>query len=271
MFLALYMYVKQTVQTTYIRFLQHLSIYAAYNPLQKLLITPKKKKFVWPKQVDRFDVITRHGKVRVYKYGLGSPVWLIHNWNGAGSDYWPLMRRLEQKGIASITFDFPAHGHNCTSQVSLKKMVEAFDDISQTMLRPKVVVAHGLATTIVAKSHWIQGYKGNFVFVSPWFNVISMWKKLLSHLKINKKLLDIYQTRAVGVTRKYLSFDAKDTLRNVSGEISILLSKSHAHCEELSQLNSPENKNLKIKTLQQQSCAKIINSNAIVHSISHHY
>lgn len=263
------MYVKQSIQTTYIRFLQHLSIYAAYNPLQKLLITPKKKKFTWPKQVEQFKVLTRHGEVCVYKYGVGSPVWLIHHWNGAGSDFWPLMRRLEQKGIASLTFDFPAHGHNNNSQVSMKKMVEAFDDISKTMLRPKVIVAHGLAATIVAKSNWLMGYKGNLVLVSPCFNLLNMWKKLLNHLKINNKLLDIYLTRAVGVTRKYLVFDAKDTLKNVSGKVSILLSTSHLNRDELKQLTSADSHKLTIKKLEQKSCAKIINSNAIVHSISH--
>jgi len=155
---------------------------------RKVLMKPVQRKNNWPKEVVQTDCITRHGLAKIYKFGEGKPIWLVHGWSGSGFQFWPLMQKLADKGFSTITFDLPAHGYSEGELSSLPKMIQAFDDISQSIEAPGMVIAHSMGASVIANSQWIKDYNNDIMLIAPLLKTFNLLQETVHRTGFDQKL-----------------------------------------------------------------------------------
>jgi len=195
----------------------------AFKIAKIALFKPKRKPSYWPRLVTQFDTKTRYGAVKTYKYGEGKCIWLIHGWSGCAFDYWPLMQKLSEKGYSTISFDFPAHGKSSGNQSSLPQMIKAFDDVSQNLFSPHIVVAHGLGASAMANSQWFESYDKDLLLISPILDAFFFLQNLIFHSKFDDELFK--QTIDNISRQEKMDFTALGTipqLRACTGQLKII-------------------------------------------------
>jgi len=155
---------------------------------RKVLMKPVQRKNTWPKEVIQTDCITRHGIAKIYKFGEGKPIWLVHGWSGSGFQFWPLMQKLADKGFSTITFDLPAHGYSEGELSSLPKMIQAYDDISESLEAPGMVIAHSMGASVIANSQWIKDYNSDIMLIAPLLKTFDLLQETVNRTGFDQQL-----------------------------------------------------------------------------------
>jgi len=179
-----------TMMRAFSKFLLLLAPSVALKLTQKFICKPIRKPSNWPKQVKQFNTMTRHGKVRTYKYGSGKTIWLVHGWSGSAFQFWPLMQRLADKGFEVISFDLPGHGQSQGHYSSLPKMIRAFDDISASLLQPQQVITHALGASVVANSQWFKSYHQELFVIAPVLKYFELLQTKINKIGLDQQLFD---------------------------------------------------------------------------------
>jgi predicted alpha/beta hydrolase family esterase len=157
---------------------------------RKVLTKPVQRKNTWPNKVIQSECTTKHGKVKIYQYGEGKPIWLVHGWSGAGFQFWPLMQKLADKGFSTFTFDLPAHGYSEGEFSSLPKMIQAFDDISEAIQAPSMVIAHSMGASVIANSAWMKSYKSDIMLISPLLKTFDLLQETVNKTGFDQVLFE---------------------------------------------------------------------------------
>jgi len=190
---------------------------------RKVLMKPAQRKNSWPKEVIQTECITRHGKAKIYQYGEGKPIWLVHGWSGSGFQFWPLMQKLADKGFSTITFDLPAHGYSEGELSSLPKMIQAFDDISHTIEAPGMVVAHSMGASVIANSQWIKNYNNDIMLIAPLLKTYSLLQETVNRtgfdqVLFNRIIQEVYEQDKMHVNK----LNAGQHFVNFTGNIKMI-------------------------------------------------
>ncbi len=61
---------------------------------------------------DNFQIKVHDNTVQCWQWGEGPIILAVHGWNGAGTNLYPFIHPLMDKGFAVVTFDAPAHGQS---------------------------------------------------------------------------------------------------------------------------------------------------------------
>jgi len=154
------------------------------------LFKPKRKPSYWPKHVKEFDIRTRYGQLKAYRYGEGKCIWLVHGWSGSAFDFWPLMQKLAEQGYSTISFDFPAHGSSQGKFSNLPQMIKVFDDVSKNLFAPKMVIAHGIGASAIANSKWFKSYHEDLLLISPVLDIYQFMKNRVYHSGFDQELFN---------------------------------------------------------------------------------
>ncbi|KGJ97445.1 alpha/beta hydrolase [Colwellia psychrerythraea] len=149
---------------------------------KKVFFRPKRKYSNWPNHVKQFEVNTRYGQLKAYKYGEGKCIWLVHGWSGSAFDFWPLMQKLAEKGYSAISFDFPAHGNSQGKFCTLPQMIKVFDDVSAGLFSPSMVISHGMGASVIANSNWFKNYHQDLLLISP---ILDIYLLLQSRVRLS--------------------------------------------------------------------------------------
>ena len=225
---------KITLMQSFSKCLLMLSPSYALKLTQKLLCKPIRKQSRWPKQVKQFNIMTRHGKARVYKYGEGKTVWLIHGWSGSAHQFWPLMQRLADKGYEVIAFDLPGHGQSQGHYSSLPKMIRAFDDVSASLPSPQLVVTHALGASVLANSQWFKDYHRELFLIAPVLKYYELLQNKVKRIGLDKQLLDILVHHSYSREKMLITeLNALPKLQTFTGKIKV------AH-DKIDELSTPE-------------------------------
>ncbi|MCP3099066.1 lysophospholipase [Myxococcus sp. K15C18031901] len=109
----------------------------------------------------------RGEQVRVWSWGEGPRVLLVHGWSGYGGQLTAFVEPLVAAGFSVVTYDAPGHGQSSGRTSSLPELAEFVADVARATGGPYAVVAHslGAAATAVAMRNGMK--VGRAVFVSP--------------------------------------------------------------------------------------------------------
>lgn len=162
----------------------------ALKVAKKTFFRPKKKSSNWPNHVKKFEMHSRYGRLKFYKYGEGKCIWLVHGWSGSAFDFWPLMQKLAEKGYSTIAFDFPAHGNSQGKFCTLPQMIKAFDDVSVNLLSPNIVISHGMAASVIANSKWFKSYNKDLLLIAPVLDIYQLLQNRIYHSGFDKELFE---------------------------------------------------------------------------------
>jgi len=190
---------------------------------RKVLMQPVQRKNTWPKEVEKTECITRHGVAKIYKFGEGKPIWLVHGWSGSGYQFWPLMQKLADKGFSTITFDLPAHGYSEGELSSLPKMIQAFDDISGAIEAPGMVIAHSMGASVIANSQWFKNYNNDIMLIAPLLKTYDLLQETVNRTGFDQVLFEriiqeVYEQDKMQVSK----LDASKHFINFNGNIKMI-------------------------------------------------
>lgn len=236
----------------------------------KSLLTPKRIQSKWPARVKQFNTPTRYGNVKTYQYGEGKSVWLVHGWSNSAFSFWPLMQSLAERGYACTTFDFPAHGLSKGQQTSLPQMIKAFEDVSDVLLDPSMIIAHSTGASIVANSCFFERFNRDLLLVSPVLNSYSLMNKIAKNTGIEQQLFDEVIHDLFKKEKLFLpDLNVSQKLASYYGELTII----HDKQDDISPFSQSEKLSLKSeiplistnnlghhKILKSKSIVKVIES-----------
>jgi hypothetical protein len=240
----------------------------------KILLTPKRVENKWPSHVKQFEIKTRYGKVKTYKYGDGKCIWLVHGWSSSAFDFWPLMQQLVERGYSCISFDSPAHGLSQGKQSSLPQMIRVFEDLSSSLFAPNMVITHAMGASIVANSKWFKQYESDLLLISPVLDSYELLQKLVINSGFDQTLFDEVIQDIHKQDNLYLpDLNATNKLKEFNGQLKIIhdkndlfapLSKSKLLCEQSKAILITTNKLGHSKILRSKNILKVIESYVVI-------
>jgi len=215
--------IKKSIVSFFSRSLRIIAPNIAMKLARKVLLVPSKRQNKWPSHVERFSVPTRHGNMQAYKYGEGKSVWLIHGWSGSGYQFWPLMQKLADKGFCTITFDLPAHGFSDGKYSSLPKMIQSFDDISQSLFEPSLVITHSMGASVLANCQWFQKYDRDVMLIAPLLETYNLLQSAVDNTGFDQVLFNnIIDEVRKNENMDVPSLNAIPLFKNFSGNLKII-------------------------------------------------
>lgn len=95
---------------------------------------------------DAFEVrLSDSARIRAWSWGSGPAVYLVHGWEGRGSQLSPFVRPLVERGFRVVTWDAPGHGASSGSRSSLPHFTWALRGVVDAAgEEPHAIVAHSL-------------------------------------------------------------------------------------------------------------------------------
>ena len=86
-----------------------------------------------------------HG-LAAWRWGSGPPVFLMHGWEGRGSQLRSFVEPLVARGFSVIVFDAPAHGASPGTEATIADFADSLLALERHVGRPAAVIAHSLGT-----------------------------------------------------------------------------------------------------------------------------
>jgi pimeloyl-ACP methyl ester carboxylesterase len=86
-----------------------------------------------------------HG-LAAWRWGSGPPVFLMHGWEGRGSQLRSFVEPLVDKGFSVVTFDAPAHGASPGTEATIADFADSLLALERHVGRPAAVIAHSLGS-----------------------------------------------------------------------------------------------------------------------------
>jgi len=87
-------------------------------------------------------IIVNGERVRIYTWGSGPVVLLMHGWNGRGTQLGAFIEPLLQQGYRVVTFDAPGHGESTAKRSTLFQFSDSAIQISQRFGPIDSIIAH---------------------------------------------------------------------------------------------------------------------------------
>jgi pimeloyl-ACP methyl ester carboxylesterase len=134
--------------------------YSKKAALDTFLSPPHAKDHAWEKvYLQDAEVITlpvRDKTIKVYRWGFGPSVLLIHGWGGRSTQFGEFIKPLLNSGFGVIAFDGPAHGNSSGKQTDVFEFAEAIHSVIQYSGNVHAVIAHsfGAAATLIGMSEY---------------------------------------------------------------------------------------------------------------------
>ncbi len=112
-----------------------------------------------------FDVRSRDAVLRVWSYGAGPTVLLIHGWGGRARQLASFLEPLRRKGYRVLMFDAPGHGASSGTELSLPAFADAIRAVAAGPVHAIVAHSLGAAASAVAIADGLEVERA--VFVGP--------------------------------------------------------------------------------------------------------
>jgi pimeloyl-ACP methyl ester carboxylesterase len=125
--------------------------------LLRLFLTPRRHRVpererAWVAGAAEHRVRTAGRELRLWSWGDGPPVLLVHGWEGRGSQMGAFAAPLAAAGFRAVAYDAPGHGASDGERSSIPEMADAVAGVAALLGGVHAVVAHsaGAAAASVA-------------------------------------------------------------------------------------------------------------------------
>lgn len=105
--------------------------------------------------------------IRVYTWGSGPIILLVHGWNGRGCQLGQFVEPLLQQGYRVVSFDAPGHGNSTGDATTLFEIADALHAVARWFGPVENIIAHSFGVTVSAYAirHGLD--VSNLVAISP--------------------------------------------------------------------------------------------------------
>jgi pimeloyl-ACP methyl ester carboxylesterase len=119
------------------------------------------------RDVLRSATVSHIARMKVWSWGEGPTVLLVHGWNGRASQLGAFVEPLVSRGYRVVAFDAIGHGESAGSQSSLPEFANCIRQIVDELGGVYGIIAHSLggAATTFALAYGLRAER--LVFVSP--------------------------------------------------------------------------------------------------------
>jgi len=140
--------------------------------LVRLFLTPRRHRVPqrerdWLADAEEHRVHGAGRELRLWSWGAGPVVLLVHGWEGRGSQMGAFAAPLVAAGYRAVTYDAPGHGSSDGERSSIPEMADAVADVARRLGGVEAVVAHsaGAAATSVAMAAGLEVER--LVYLAP--------------------------------------------------------------------------------------------------------
>lgn len=180
------------VRNNYMRIIARLMIYILYsivpvtieNFIKKHFFTPNRypvseqeKKLL--KHSMAFEIIVHQKTVKCWKWGKGPYIILTHGWNGHGSQFIYIIKRLISHGYSVVTFDGPAHGQSEGTHSSYFQMTDAVRSLIHYIRSENILgfIGHSFGASAIINAISKENITKKNILLAPALNI----KKILEN------------------------------------------------------------------------------------------
>jgi pimeloyl-ACP methyl ester carboxylesterase len=106
----------------------------------------------WRQQSRELTLPWKGGNLRLYSWGEGPAVLLLHGWNGRGTQLGALGLRLARAGYRAVALDAPGHGRSPGNSTTLFEIIEAVSRVAAAVGPFEAIVTHSFGAMVIARA-----------------------------------------------------------------------------------------------------------------------
>ncbi|MGD8616929.1 MAG: alpha/beta hydrolase [Gammaproteobacteria bacterium] len=92
------------------------------------------------------------GNLRLYSWGEGPTVLLLHGWNGRGTQLGALAALLARSGYRAVALDAPGHGRSPGNSTSLFEIIQAVQRVAAAAGPFEAIVTHSFGAMVITRA-----------------------------------------------------------------------------------------------------------------------
>ena len=155
----------------------------------------KEKQKIWEEKGKSFylEIKILRKRIRVYEYGDGPTILLIHGWGGRGLQLYPLIQPLRDLGYRVVLFDAPGHGESNGIGSTYLEFVKSLSQLAKNYSDVRGVVSHSMgggAAIVLASQISQQNFKT--VLIAPHYDMEAEFYDWAKSAKGLHNILDVY-------------------------------------------------------------------------------
>jgi pimeloyl-ACP methyl ester carboxylesterase len=210
-----------------LRLLARISPSLAGRAAADLFMTPRR--FDRPAREDELlasatpFAIPFQGTLQAWRWGSGSPVLLLHGWEGRGAQLAQVVPRLTAAGHSVVAFDAPGHGLSTGKRSSLPEFAAALQEVARVTGAPHAVVAHslGCAATTLAIRDGLRASR--LVYFAPPLEPIDYTVRFCNAFGLNGEVaLQLQRSIAKKFQRKWSDYSLADAAPTMSTPLLVI-------------------------------------------------
>jgi predicted alpha/beta-fold hydrolase len=137
-----------------------------------------------------FNLEFNQNKIRVFEWGTGPVILLVHGWAGRALQLDSLISALLSKGYKVVAFDQKGHGESSSRFSSYPEIVRGTDLVSAHYGKALYgIVGHSIGSNAMFKVSETFAYKLKIAAISPTGDILNMLDDIRVKMGIYKKLL----------------------------------------------------------------------------------
>lgn len=127
-------------------------------------------------------------QIRVYSWGSGPVVLLMHGWNGRGTQPGALIGPLTQQGYRVVSFDAPGHGHSTGRHSTLFHFSDSARRVAELFGPVDTIISHSFgAPAAVHAVHTGLGCN-RLIMISPPASLAGLFDRFARAMRINENV-----------------------------------------------------------------------------------
>jgi pimeloyl-ACP methyl ester carboxylesterase len=141
------------------------------------------------KQAHSFNLEFKHNKIKVFEWGAGPVILLVHGWGGRALQMDSLIAALVCNGYKAVAFDHKGHGESSSRFSSYPEMVRSADLVLSHYAQDLYgVVAHSIGSNAIFKISEQFERKLKIAVVAPVENFLEVLEKMRMRMGVYEKL-----------------------------------------------------------------------------------
>ena len=169
---------------------------------EKMFFAPRRhrepaRETEWLRTATREDVAFENGVVATYRWGRGPRVFLIHGWEGRGTQMGAFIEPLVDAGFEVIAVDMPAHGRSSGSRTNGFIWARALRRLAEHYGEPHAMVTHsfGGTCTMLAMAEGFSTTRA--ALISPGVQGETFFRGFAEIIGLPEKALAVLRRRVV--------------------------------------------------------------------------